>query len=126
MTQVYTHQIMKSTARNISGNSQLLGTRASEAVITVDVTAVSGTSPTLDVKVQHACKYGEYISDMQEPENPGAADTRKTVAFQQITAAGTYSIRIRNFNKYIRLSYTIGGTTPSFTFSACVHQKVND
>lgn len=86
--------------------------------LVLDITAVSGTAPTLDVKVQ--CK--DDISD-KYVDIPGAA-------FAQKTAAGTDRLLIypgvaETANKEIsdilpkrwRVVATIGGTTPSFTFS---------
>jgi hypothetical protein len=73
--------------------------------IIVMVTAVSGTSPTLLVNF-------DVCADNT------ATNCVLHTASASITATGTYVIKVNQFARYVRLSYTIGGTTPSFTFSA--------
>lgn len=70
-----------------------------EAQIFVDVTAEAGTS-TLDIIIQTS------------PDNV-TWYTHTTIA--QITATGQTRQAITNFGKYVRIYYTVGGT--SFTFS---------
>lgn len=67
------------------------------------VEAVSGTSPTLDVKVQDA------------PDNSTWADV---ITFAQKAAVGVERVEQANepTDEDIRIDVTIGGTTPSFTF----------
>lgn len=71
-----------------------------EGQILVSVTAESGTS-TLDIIVQTSDDNTTYYD-------------HTTCA--QITATGQYRYAVTNFGKYVRLSYTVGGT--SFTFAA--------
>lgn len=73
--------------------------------VMVKVTAVSGTSPTLDLKIQD-----------------GATSTPTTdrVQLPRITAVGEYEAFFRTSQPYVRYSSTIGGTTPSFTYSVHV------
>lgn len=81
------------------------------ALLLVDMGAVSGTSPTLDIKLQESDDDSSY-SDIS-----GAA-------LAQIVAAGAnkaYEIDVVLQGQYTRKKYlravgTIGGTTPSFTF----------
>lgn len=74
--------------------------------IVIDVTAVSGTLPTMDVVVQTA--FETTVTNWE---------TIRSIP--RINATGKYSTTIReNIQKQIRISYTIDGTTPSFTFSA--------
>lgn len=65
----------------------------------------SGTSPTLDVKIQDSA------------DNSTFADV-SGYSFSQVTAAltdpSTLKIDLRNVRQYIRAVATIGGTTPSF------------
>jgi hypothetical protein len=73
------------------------------------VTAVSGTSPTLDVSIEYQ-------------ENSGAAWT-KIYDFPRITAAGTYRTPVLPLQgRFIRYVYTVAGTSPSFTFSVQRYQ----
>lgn len=77
-----------------------------DLILLVDVTAASGTSPTLDLTV-------EYLLD-------GATTFAKADpadAFTQITAAG---VVVKSFvlkGTAYRIAWAITGTTPSFTFS---------
>lgn len=66
------------------------------------VSAASGTTPTLDVTVQTSRNGSTWYS---------------AGAFAQVTAAGTQR-KTFALDRYVRLQWTIGGTTPSFTFSA--------
>jgi len=71
--------------------------------ILIDVTAVSGTSPTLDVYIDGKfTAVGKYY--------PIASQTG-------ITATGQWLLQLRNIPyRYIRVRWAIGGTSPSFTF----------
>ena len=69
----------------------------------LNVTAASGTAPTLNV----------LIEDSLDGTNFNTIGT-----FTQRTAAGREVINITvPFSENLRVSWTIGGTTPSFTFS---------
>ena len=103
--------ILASAARTASGQSPDIDCGfAKEVFIVVDVTAVSGTSPTLDIKV--TCK------------DPVSGKHRDLYSFTQFTAIGTQDQHIgpgletnKGLGSKIRVEYTIGGTDPSFTFS---------
>lgn len=71
----------------------------------VHVTAVSGTTPTLDLVVKSAAAVGF-----------GSPTTRVTVP--QFTAPGSYWIELAGpvTDQYWRVDSTIGGTTPAFTY----------
>lgn len=71
-----------------------------EGQILVTVTAEGGVS-TLDITVQTSDDNSTYYDH---------------TSCAQITATGQYRTAITNFGKYVRLSYTVGGT--SFTFAA--------
>jgi hypothetical protein len=69
----------------------------------LNVTAASGTTPTLDV----------VIEDTLDGANWNTIGT-----FTQLTAAGRQVINITTpFSDTIRVRWTVGGTTPSFTSS---------
>jgi hypothetical protein len=80
------------------------------ALAVLEVGAVSGTSPTLDVKIQ-------------ESDNPTTGYTDVTgLTFTQVTAANNSQVlKIEGIGgtprkRYLRAVGTIGGTSPSFTF----------
>lgn len=79
-----------------------------DAMVVLHVGAVSGTTPTLDVVVEGSDTVG------------GTYTTLAT--FGQVTAAnkiGAVSINIgASTAKFIRITGTIGGSSPSFTMSA--------
>lgn len=77
---------------------------ASSLDLFLDVTAVSGSSPTLDVKIQ---------------TRDGASDSwvDVTPAFTQATGVTSERKRITGLGKQIRFVAAIGGSSPSFTFS---------
>lgn len=69
----------------------------------VDVTAASGTSPTLDITI--------------ETSYDGSTSWRSLGTFAQKTAVATERKSFGGCDRYVRASYVIGGTTPSLTFS---------
>lgn len=97
------------TARTATGNGSAnqLGalTAAQGLAVVMSITAVSGTTPTLVVKIQ---------SD----DNAGFTTPTDRHTFTSANAVGAQSVRIAGAitDTYWRAVYTIGGTTPSFTF----------
>ena len=87
-----------------AGTSVSLPGSISKLRFQLEVTAVTGTNPTLDVLVQ----------DSIDGTNWATIGT-----FTQKTAAGLQVIDVATlFSRRIRASWTIGGTaTPTFTFS---------
>lgn len=77
----------------------------------LQVSAVSGTSPTMTVKLVGA-------------DDSAFSTNKVTLGWisDNITAVGLYRIGIANVarKRYLRLEYTIGGTTPSFTVTLCI------
>jgi hypothetical protein len=69
------------------------------------VTAVSGTSPTLNVTIQDG--------DSDPP-------TTNRLAWPQITAVGNYPAYLRTTKFHVRYLSTIAGINPSFTYSVSV------
>lgn len=99
-----------SAARTTSGDcacSISLG-RASELLVFLDITAASGTSPTLTVTVEVFDGTSWYTH----------------TSFAQKTAAGRDMLKLTNFGQDVRVSWTIGGTGPSFTFAVKGQSKV--
>jgi len=71
--------------------------------IYLSATAVSGTSPTLDVQLQSSADGSVWINH---------------TAFTQVTAAATELKSLANFGNFIRAVCTIGGSaTPTVTFT---------
>lgn len=103
-------ELLPSAARTVSGQSDQfsVGGYASAAVIEIRVTAVAGTSPTLDIDLE----------DTFDGTNWNKVADINSAA---ITAAGVTVVRLNLANtpttNRLRLNYTVGGTTPSFTFS---------
>jgi hypothetical protein len=98
-----------SAARTTSGTStgsQLGALSATQRIYcALHVIAASGTTPTLDVV-------------LQSDDNSGFTSATSRIAMTQATAT-TYELKSLAgavTDDYWRLSYTIGGTTPSFTF----------
>lgn len=74
----------------------------------LDVTAFSGTTPTLDVKIQEKDPVsGAYFDILTFTQATGVTNERKNYDSSAAELLG----------KIIRFVATIGGTTPSFTFS---------
>lgn len=102
---------LASAARTVSGTVDIGGlpNEYAELCIYLMVTAVSGTTPTMTVTYQ--C-------------SPDGVTFCDNTAGAAITAAGNQLIKVpANIGQFGRLSYVIGGTTPSFTFSAVVGAK---
>ena len=79
-----------------------------DAMVTLEVGTVSGTSPTLNVKIQ------------ESDDNSSFSDITGAT-FTQVTATGNSQVlRITNLNstrkRYLRAVGTIAGTSPSFAF----------
>jgi hypothetical protein len=103
--------LVPSGARTASGSTTDIDVgRFMCAEICLDVTAVSGTSPSLDV----------YI------EGKDQMSGKYKVLFSQtgINAVSTYWFTITTLAfKYIRVRWVISGTSPSFTFSVGLEGK---
>jgi hypothetical protein len=102
-----TETILSSDARTVSGNSLEFDiSKFKEALVFLDITSSSGTTPTLDVKFQ-----------TQDPVSLKWFDLTE-LTFTQKTTLGSEMKKTNGLlgNK-VRCSYTIAGTTPIFTFS---------
>lgn len=101
---------LPSASRTVSGfSSDITVPIGSRIAAFLDVTAVSGTTPTLDVtvKVKDPAS-GKYFT-------VGAFTQATAVTNEAIFIGGTGDIEFAT--RTIRVEYTIGGTTPDFTFS---------
>lgn len=102
--------ILPSAARTANGNDEFGGQDIDEMALTLDVTAASGTTPTLDVVV--------------EAKDPASGAWFTLKSFAQKTGVSRETIFIGHGAdtvfpcKQMRARWTIGGTaTPTFTFS---------
>lgn len=99
-----TEEVVPSAARTASGDSGVLPNYGPTQTLRaqLDVTAAAGTSPTLDVVIEDTLD----------------GDTWNVVGtFAQKTAAGREVINVTTpFADRLRVRWTVGGTTPSFTF----------
>lgn len=100
-----------SAAETASGQSAGVDCGAyGEAQALLNVTAVSGTSPTLTVKFQTSDDGTDWY-DLGE-------------SFAQQTAVNKPAVlKLANIGRHLRAVWTIGGTTPSFTFTLKVVAK---
>ena len=79
-----------------------------DLVLLLDSAAGTGTTPTLAVTVEHSDSLGSGYTAIS-----GAAFTTvTTTASQQKLVVSKDEAK-----RYVRVTYTLGGTTPSFTFS---------
>lgn len=100
--------ILASAARTASGNSgsPIDVAAYSAGNIMIDVTAVSGTSPSMTV-------------NFVDCEDSGTTKCGYVhTASSAITATGKTLLKVNNFGRFTRVEFTITGTSPSFTFSA--------
>ena len=75
-------------------------------VAQLHITAVSGTTPSLTAVVQHSTNNSTWTT-------LGSFTAATAVGSQVITGTGTV-------NRYVRIAWTVSGTTPSFTVQASV------
>ncbi len=102
--------IQSSATKTVSGQSSAIDVSSiDEMVVFLNVSAVSGTSPTLDVTIE---------------DSPDGTNWYTHTSFTQATATTKEAKRISNFGKFVRINYTIGGTSPSFTFEVVAVGKL--
>ena len=78
-----------------------------EVYLTLRNTFVSGTSPTIDLQMEHSPD-GTHWKSLCKENNQGL--------FRRLTSTGSDSITLTDFARFIRAAWTIGGTSPVFTF----------
>lgn len=99
--------LVASAAQTASGNSGPLALNdASVLDLEVNVSATSGTTPSMTLSVS----WSNDGTNFGAPD--GGGDT-----FAAITAAGTVSKQLTVKGLWAQISWTITGTSPSFTFS---------
>lgn len=110
--------VFSSAARTATVNSDRQGCDGLGAIFVLDVTAASGTTPTLDVKIQIYSPLGNDYIDLA-----GAAFAQKTTTNTSMLTvypgiAETANVSVSDVMPPLyRAVATIGGTTPSFTFT---------
>lgn len=102
-------EILATAARTTSGAGSELDTTISDNVDNpgrayLNVTAVTGDSPTLDVDVVTVVDGADFVLG----------------SFTQASGVGTETILVQGMPENVKAVYTIGGTTPSFTFTVNV------
>ena len=101
------------TANSNSGN--LTVGQFTELAVDVNVSAVSGTSPTLNLYVDRLGADGIWYTIYTAAQVTAVATVSTTIGNGAVTASG--------FGNTVRLRWVLGGTTPSFTFSASIIGK---
>lgn len=107
----FTETVVASAARTTSSNTAALtGWGAAVRLrAQLNVTAASGTTPTLDV----------VIEDSLDGTNWNTVGT-----FVQKTTTGREVIIVTNmFAEQLRVRWTVAGTTPSFTFDVIIYSE---
>lgn len=94
-------------ARTVTGASSWIDIGdGAELIAQLDSAAGTGTSPTLDVKLQTS----------YDGTDANAVDV-PTGSFTQVAAAASAQIKaVAVFHRFVKVAWTIGGTTPSFNF----------
>ncbi|MFF8831380.1 hypothetical protein [Streptomyces sp. NPDC015131] len=100
-----------------TGTAMELGD-AGSLVVTVDVTAASGTTPTMVVDIEGSADGSNWFPLGQFGAN-GYRSGSVGTAPSNFTAAATTRGAVTGA-PYVRHKSTIGGTTPSFTYSITV------
>jgi len=97
-------------ARTATGNGTGVDMQAydGDVVLVLDSAAGTGTTPTLAITVEHSDVSGSGYTAIS-----GAAFTTVTTTASQQELV----ISKDEAKRYVRVTYTLGGTTPSFTFS---------
>jgi len=112
-TTVLTQASAAQTANGMSANLPVAGFR--ELLVAANVTAVAGTTPTLTFALDSLGADGVWYTLWT---SAAVTAVGQTVAHLGVGAATNVA-----FGATVRLRWTIGGTTPSFTFSASIIGK---
>jgi hypothetical protein len=92
-----------SQARTSTGSGAAVFTKDAGVVrLLLDVTAASGTTPSMTVTLE---------------QSRDGSTWRTVSSFAAKTTTGQEALSAGGLDRYIRVSWTISGTTPSFTFS---------
>lgn len=118
MRSVYDSILSKFTFRPAAVTATANGTAVNtagfnSAVLALEVGAVTGTAPTLDVKVQESVD-----------GSTGWVDVTGATLTQVVASNNSQVLRVEGLGtsrkQYLRAVATIAGTTPSFTFGASI------
>lgn len=125
----YATTLVASAARTATGNSGaiLFPTDQVGGEFIVNITAASGTSPTLDLAIQVTPNDGTtFFTQWRFSQSTGAEAQRIITTFRRVAEVGaetaiadTGGALANNapITRKIRVLWTIGGTNPSFTFA---------
>lgn len=125
-TNKYYQEVVASAARTTTGNSTAFDVSQADCLrLFLNITAVSGTTPTLILEAQDTPDGTNWFNvaaftTVPSGTNPPVGAIAKVVGPANITATGLWSLIIPTdvvFGDNMRLRWTIAGTTPSFTFS---------
>lgn len=111
--------LFDSSARTATANSSDQENLAAKGIwLALNITAASGTTPTLDIKVQRKCPLSDVYYDVvggafAQKITTGSDDL---IIYPGITAAANRAVNSALASRW-RVVATIGGTTPSFTFT---------
>lgn len=114
-----------STARIATGQTGTLICHGKGVMIAIDVTAVSGTTPAMVVKVQAWDPVSVQFIDIPDAVTASINATGQKILTIHPGCDASANVRVPAFvpRKY-RIKWDITGTTPSFTFSVGVHHIV--
>jgi hypothetical protein len=105
--------ILPLAARTTSGNQSVaVDDLGNNVCVQVNVTAASGTTPTLDISLEWSMD-GTIWTPAATPDN-----------FTQFTGVAGFVKTFVTKGPFYRIVYTIGGTTPSFTFAVRSYETV--
>ena len=94
-----------SSAKTVNGQTTGQAMSSQFVSVGVDVTAFSGTTPTLDLIVEWSF------------DNVNWSAGESPLTFAQILGIKSTHIMAQVRAPYMRVRWTLGGTTPSFTFT---------
>jgi hypothetical protein len=119
----YTLNVDTSSARTATGNGTAAINYAGRRnlVVWINVTAVTGTTPTCVFRLQWSPDNGTTWIDIDTTNLQTTSITGVTTATLRMGAVYTNAAnasRLDAVPRQIRLAWTIGGTTPSFTFAS--------
>lgn len=104
-----TRELASSAARTSNGTGSALQVEEFiEGRVFLDVTAVSGTTPSLTVRIEDSWDGSTWWNHTN---------------FSAVSAATQKAVSLTTFGKYIRCKWNMTGTSPSFTFSVVFQGK---
>lgn len=121
---VGTHHIKRalaSSAITASGTGVAidLGEAGGETVIILNVGAVTGTSPTLDFTLTQSLNDNTASADSAADAYTSISGSEITLVAGSASTVVTLSLKGRS-KRWVKLAYTAGGTTPSFTMGGVI------